>query len=179
MWLKSQQAPKLAQVQAGQMPWQKCSTKRFHKISPPSWPRIKNWRRREKRKNKKGWRRGWRWEKDAVFCCAQSDGDICNSLSAGIWESALRLSQFSNLSSTVISSSLKFYFPGSHAVGLFPSMLFLDHQAGWLFAAGLFQSVSLRCFGRWEGKSSCFKLSFLFAIVNLGYNSLCQHYELK
>lgn len=72
MWLKRQQAPKLAQVQAGQMPWQKCSTKRFHKISPPSWPRIKNWRRREKRKNKKGWRREWRWEKDAVSCCTIS-----------------------------------------------------------------------------------------------------------
>lgn len=72
MWLKRQQTPNLARVQAGQMPWQKCSTKRYHKISPSSWPRVKNWRRREKRKNKRGWRRGGRWEKDSAFHCTIS-----------------------------------------------------------------------------------------------------------
>lgn len=67
MWLKRQQAPRMAQVQDGQMPWQKCSTKRFPRISPPSWPRIKPWRRREKEKNKRGKKWRWGWEKDAVF----------------------------------------------------------------------------------------------------------------
>lgn len=96
MRLKRQQAPKLAQVQAGQMPWQKCSTKRFHKISPPSWPRIKNWRRREKRKNKKDWRRGWRWEKDAVFHCAVivKWGYMQGSLSGDLGECSESVSVF-------------------------------------------------------------------------------------
>lgn len=48
-----------------------------------------------------------------------------------------------------------------------------------IFGSRTIWSVSLRWFCCWECESSCFKLSFLIAIVNLGYNALCRRYKLK
>lgn len=175
-WLKRQQAPKMAQVQDGQMPWQKCSTKRFPRISPPSWPRIKPWRRREREKNKRGKKKRWGWERKrcSISCAVTVRWATCHIVSEYSLKSLLW-----SLSFMVILIRLIFFTFQTCCIKFFPLLLLLGHQAGWTSAAGVFQCVSLRCFLLWGGESSCFKLDFLIGVVNLRWNSLCWHYKLK